>query len=236
MNDAAASKRAAALHAAQLVKPGSVVGLGTGSTSTLFVEALSERMKTEGFAITGVPTSSVTARRAAELGITVITEGETWPAIDLAVDGADEVDPESALIKGGGGALLREKLVAAAAHQFVVIVDAAKHVPFLGATFKLPVEIVSFGWSSTITRLNRLMLQPVLRQAGGAPFRTDQGNLIVDCTLDRSTSTDPAALHDRIKRVTGVVETGLFVGMVDLVITGHPDGHASERPVTRAAH
>lgn len=212
-------KEIAGRHAAEFVQHGMRVGLGTGSTVHHTVVRLGERVR-EGLRFTAVPTSKETRRLAAGLGIRL--EELRHPAqLDLAIDGADEVDPGLRLIKGGGGALLREKLVASAARRYVVVVDPDKLVARLGQR-PLPVEVVPFGWRATLERLRTLGAEPVLRQQDGRAFRTDNGNRILDCAF--GPIADPESLHARLKLLPGVVETGLFVGFADLVVVGDPAG------------
>ena len=217
-----ASKRAAALRAVAFVEQGMRVGLGTGSTSEEMVRALAVR----GVAVAAVvPTSSRIHGLARELGLPVAAEYPDFAPLDIAIDGADEVDPRGGLIKGGGGALLREKLVAASASRFVVMVDESKHVERLGSTRGVPVEIIPFGWSRVVRDLTSLGFTRVLqRLAAGQPFLSDQGNFVFDCEI--GPIADPQRLHSQVKALAGVVETGLFLGMTSLVVTGHEDGSA----------
>ncbi len=225
--DQDALKRQAAEAAVAEVSEGMVLGLGTGSTAALAVAALGRRVA-EGLRVVGIPTSERTAAQAASLGIP-LTDFAHHPRIDLTIDGADEVHTGTLdLIKGLGGALLREKIVAAASRRMTVVVDASKLVPRLGQV-RLPVEVVAFGWESTAARLQDLGAGPVVRRmADGSPFRTDGGNLILDCAVD---IPDPADLARCLKSVTGVVETGLFIGMATRIIAGTPSGpRILERP------
>lgn len=212
-------KQAAAERALELVQDGMLLGLGSGTTSRYFVEAVG-RMVAEGLKVRGVPTSRATAELAASLGIPIVTE--LVGQIDLAVDGADEVDPALNLIKGRGGALFREKLVAAAAKRFVVVVDESKLVKELGAGV-LPVEVLPFLWRSTAERLAALGLTLVVRGGEETPYVTDNGNLILDVTVADGIK-NPAAFAHELKQVTGVVEHGLFVGLTDTVIVAGPGG------------
>jgi ribose 5-phosphate isomerase A len=176
-------KRAAARAAADEVRTGTAIGLGTGSTVAFALERLAERRRDSGLDFVGVPTSEATAARARELGLPLTTLEEAG-RLDLTIDGADEVDPALQLVKGGGGALTREKIVAAASDRFLVIVDATKLVPHLGATFRLPIEVLEFAWPVTARHIEELGLPNVLRaNADGAPYRTDNGHFIVDATL-----------------------------------------------------
>ncbi len=219
MADQDALKRAAAEKALELVRDGMLLGLGSGSTVRYFTEGVG-RLVADGMKVRGVPTSRYTAELAAEFGIPIITElvGE----IDLAVDGADEVDPSLNLIKGKGGALFREKIVAAASKRLVVIVDESKMVKQLGEGV-LPVEVLPFLWRTTADRLLVLGASLVVRGGEEAPYVTDNGNLILDLTF-ASGIADPAKLATAIKATTGVVEHGLFVGMTDTCIVAGPDG------------
>ena len=214
-------KRAAALAAVDYVKTGMVVGLGTGSTAKHFVMALGEQVR-GGLSIRGVCTSKDTAELAAQYGIVLLDREPCW-TIDVAIDGADQVDASFHLIKGGGGALLKEKIVAASAKQFIVVVDHTKRVSVLGGAFPLPVEVIPFGWGSTARQIEALTRgRAVLRERDGAPFRTESGNLIVDVHLAKIDR--PEELEIALNRIPGVVETGLFVGRTDVLIVGTPNG------------
>ncbi len=215
-----AAKRAAAVAALEHVEPGMRLGLGTGSTAALFVAELGARVAA-GLDVRCVPTSEATRAQAAALGIQLTTL-EATPALDLTVDGADEIAPDLALIKGGGGALLQEKIVAAASARMVVIADAGKAVARLGA-FALPVEVVRFGWAGTARRVEAASgCRPRLRLRDGAPVVTDEGHHILD--LDCGEIDDPGALHATLKALTGVVETGLFIGLATEAILGDNQG------------
>jgi ribose 5-phosphate isomerase A len=214
-------KKAAALKAVDFVRDGMVVGLGTGSTAKHVVAALGERVRT-GMKLRGVPTSQETAMLARQSGITLIDSDNRW-AIDVAIDGADQVDPQFNLIKGGGGALLKEKIVAASARQFVVVVDETKRVKVLGGSFPLPIEIIPFGWGSTAREIATLTGSPVvLRERNGVPFKTEAGNMILDVHLARI--EQPADMEIALNQIPGVVETGLFVGRTDVLIVGTAAG------------
>ncbi len=198
-----------------------VLGLGTGSTAALMVDALGRRVRA-GLRIVGIPTSDRTARQAMSLGIPLVDFG-THPDIDLTIDGADEVHTGTLeLIKGLGGALLREKIVASASRRMTVIVDGSKLVAELGHTVRLPVELVRFGWQATAQRLRDEGADAKLRGGQDDPFHTDGGNLIMDCAF--ASIPDAAALQARLKAITGVVETGLFIGLATTIIAGTPDG------------
>ena len=229
MSDADDQKRAAGEAAAALVESGMVVGLGTGTTAAWFVKALGAR----GLDITCVATSQATADLALSLGMTVAELGETKP-IDLTVDGADEIGPGLALIKGAGAALLREKLVWEASRRCVVIADAAKQVKILGNNFSLPIEVVAFGHKITALRICDVLsefeiaMMPRLRVRDGAPVRTDGGNLIYDAACGRI--EEPAALAAALKSLTGVVEHGLFLDLADQALIGTADGVITLEP------
>lgn len=213
-------KQLAARRAADQVADGMVVGLGTGSTATWAVYALGERVR-QGLRITGVATSTSTEALARSLGITVVSLDDS-PPLDLAIDGADEVDPHLNLIKGLGGALLREKLVELTARQLTIVVDQGKLVPVLGSRSPVPVEIVPFGWRRTLARLEALGCRAVPRLVDGSPFVTDSGHYILDCRF--GPLGDPAALASQIKALPGVVEHGLFLGLATRLVIGQVDG------------
>ncbi len=223
-------KKAAALKASEFVRSGMVVGLGTGSTAKHLLVALGEQVKA-GMKLRGVPTSQETAVLAQQAGIPLIDAENRWD-IDVAIDGADQVDPNFNLIKGGGGALLKEKIVAASAKQFIVMVDHTKQVPVLGGAFPLPIEVIPFGWGSTAREIEALTKSRViLRERNGAPFRTEAGNLIVDVHIDRI--SQPGDLETALNLIPGVVETGLFVGRTNVLIVGTPQGvHTLHAPKT----
>jgi len=218
------AKRAAATAAATLVHSGMVVGLGTGTTAAFLLEALAVPIRDGRLRITGVPTSDRTAAEAARLGIPV-TDLKADTRLDLAIDGADEVEAGTLnLIKGLGGALLREKIVACAAQRFVVIADRSKCVQRLGDLAPLPVEVVRFGHEVTARRLADLGGTPVLRRdAAGAPYVTDSGNLLYDCR-GFAPIDDPIGLAERLATTVGVVESGLFIALAAEVYVGDVSG------------
>jgi len=222
MNDAEAGKRAAAAAAVALVQSGMVLGLGSGTTMRFALEALGQRVREQHLRIVGIPTSMQTAALALELGIT-LAEPET--PIDLALDGADEIERGTLrLIKGLGGALLREKIVVQNSRRFVVVADASKLVEHLGERAPLPVEVEPFGHIATARRLASLGGQPALRlDAAGEPFETDGGHLIYDCA-GFAPIRDPFTLERELYAVAGVIETGLFVQCVERAMVGAPDG------------
>jgi ribose 5-phosphate isomerase A len=212
-------KKAAAEKAVELVQDGMLLGLGSGSTARFFTEGVG-RLVAEGMKVRGVPTSRATAELAAENGIPIVTE--LVGAIDIAVDGADEVDQALNLIKGRGGALFREKLVAAASRRFIVVIDESKVVKQLGVGV-LPVEVLPFLWRTTADRLAALGASLKVRGGEEAPYVTDNGNLILDLTFDGGVK-DAARLADALKKKVGVVEHGLFIGMTDTCIVAGADG------------
>lgn len=218
LNEAEA-KRRVGKQAANLVEGGHVLGLGTGSTVAAFLEALGQRIDEEAISVEGVPTSEDTRRRCEELGIPTTTL-EEHPQLDLTIDGADEVAPGLDLIKGGGGALFREKVVATASDRFVAIVDASKESPALGETFALPIEVVEYALP--LVRRQLEAYSPSLRAKNEEPFRTDNGNVILD--LDTGPIEDPGALAQRLDRTVGVLEHGLFLGIADRCLVGTPKG------------
>jgi len=219
--DRDALKRAAAEAAVELVQDGMVVGLGTGSTAAFAVAALARRHR-QGLRFVGIPTSERTAAAARAVGIPLTTFAE-HRRIDLTIDGADEVERGTLnLIKGLGGALLREKIVAAASHRLVIVVDGSKLVDRLGTRTSLPVEVVAFGLEATRESLEVLGASTRARMSSGAPFVTDSGNFILDCDFGRI--NDPARLEDRIRRIIGVVESGLFVSRADPVFVADEAG------------
>lgn len=221
-----ALKRRAAERAIELIEPGMKLGLGTGSTAAYFIELLGMRAS-EGLDVVGVPTSETTRKQCEEVGIRLTTLDEE-PYLDLTVDGADELDDELRLIKGGGGALLREKIVASASERMVVLADDSKLVGTLGA-FPLPVEVVEFGLGAT-----RAIIEALAADAGcegtirvrqtpdGQPFRTDTNHLILDCDFGRI--PEPELLAEALQMIPGVVEHGLFLQLADVAIVASADG------------
>jgi ribose 5-phosphate isomerase A len=211
-------KIAAGEKAAEFIKDGMVIGLGSGSTVYWLLKRLGELVE-QGFNIKGIPSSKRTEGWAKDFNIP-LTDFSQIQSLDLAIDGADEIDPEFNLTKGGGGSLLREKLVNAAAKKLIIIADESKMVSQLGR-FPLPVEVVPFGWEVTAQRIAKLGATPVLRKRDGTVFISNNGNYILDC--DFQSIPNPKELHQQIKLLLGVVETGLFVGMTDTVIIGGED-------------
>ncbi|HVS10361.1 MAG TPA: ribose-5-phosphate isomerase RpiA [Planctomycetota bacterium] len=221
-------KEIAGRRAAEMVEDGMSLGLGTGSTVHFALLGLAERIAEEGLAVRGVPTSRDTESKARDLGIPLVGLEEV-EALDLTLDGADEVDPDFNLIKGGGGALLREKVVASVTRREVILVGPGKLVERLGTSFMLPVEVVPFARAVVRRALAHLGCQPVLRVVeGGASYRTDNGNEILDCRFPGGIA-DPAGLERALAMIPGVVESGLFIGLAHALVIGHPDGRAEVR-------
>ena len=225
------AKNAAAIAAVALVQDGMRLGLGTGSTAVFMVRRLAERVQAEGLQMRYAATSQATADLAESLGLKIEALDDIgW--LDMTLDGADEVDPDLNLIKGGGAALLREKIVACASDRMVVMADSGKVVETLGA-FLLPVEVIPFGWQTTRQLVLRVLADldladraVVRRMRDGAPVLTDEGNYILDLALEAI--PDPAALSVSLNALPGVVENGLFLGICDLAIIGKPDGSVVE--------
>ncbi|MBT5794683.1 MAG: ribose-5-phosphate isomerase RpiA [Deltaproteobacteria bacterium] len=211
-------KQRAAEAAVEYVKDGMIVGLGTGSTTEFAVKKLGEKVR-DGLAIRGIPTSDITKKQAEEEGIPLIDFSETM-YIDLTIDGADEIDADLNMIKGGGAALLREKIVASASREEIIIVSSEKFVVQLGS-FPLPVEVIPFGWQVIFNQLGTLGGSPDLRLKQGQPLRTDQGNYIIDCRF--SQIIDAVQLEQRLNMIPGVVENGLFTGLCSRMIMADGD-------------
>ena len=221
MADLERMKQLACQRAAQEVQDGMVLGLGTGTTVYYFLQELG-RMVREGVRITGVPTSVQTAQLATQLAIPLTTLDD-YPHLDLAVDGADEVDDHLNLIKGAGGALLREKIIAASAARFLVVVDESKMVHQLGARYPVPVEVVPFGHIPATHALEGLGARVTLRRgADGQTWISDNGNYILDCRF--GPIADPLALQQQLLAIPAVIDSGLFIGMTDTVLVGHAEG------------
>lgn len=225
--DTDAAKKAAGKAAAALVQPGMVVGLGTGSTAACFIDALIERIQKEKLHFTAVATSERSAQRASAGGI-ALRDINQITHIDLTADGADEVDPEMRMIKGGGGAHLREKIVASMSDQCIIMIDPSKEVKQLGGSL-LPVEILPFAYRATIEHLESSGFKGQLRhQSNGSIFVTDNGNYIFDIKLEKNI-TDFEAVDLLLHHIPGVLATGFFFGLATSVIVGYPDGHTETR-------
>jgi ribose 5-phosphate isomerase A len=212
------AKQAAGTAAAELVEDGMRLGLGTGSTVAYFLAAVAER----GLDVAGIPTSEATAARCRELGIELLDPGEV-DRLDLCVDGADELDHELSLTKGGGGALLREKVVASLADGMVVIATPDKLVERLGASFPIPVEVVPFAVGPARRQLEALGFTVAPRSAGGRFTLTDNGNAILDCRMTGGID-DPAVMEVELAMIPGVAENGLFIDLADVALLGRADG------------
>ena len=210
-------KEAAARASLRFVRDGQIVGLGTGSTAAYFIQLLGDAVK-NGLRVRGIPSSVRSREQAASLGIPLTTLDECQE-IDVTVDGADEVDPELRLIKGGGGALLREKIVASATKQLVIVADATKRVPMLGR-FPLPVEVIKFAQAVVVKKIEALGAKvSVRREAEGRPYLTDENNHILDCRFEQIWDAD--RLARQLSDMPGVVEHGLFIGMASVVLVAN---------------
>jgi ribose 5-phosphate isomerase A len=220
-------KEVAGRRAAELVEDGMTVGLGTGSTVQFTLVALGERIAAENLAVRGVPTSIDTEKKARELGVPLVSLDEV-EHIDLTIDGADEIDGDFNMVKGGGGALLREKVVAAISKREAIVVGGDKIVKRLGTTFPLPVEAVPFAVGPVKRALVRLGCAPRLRERGGKPYVTDNGNHILDCTFKQGIADAPA-LERAIAMIPGAVASGLFIGLAHLLVIGSDDGSCDMR-------
>lgn len=217
------AKRIAAERAVDYIEDNMVVGLGTGSTAYWAIKKLGLKVQ-EGLNIQAIATSKDSEELAKELGIN-LTSFSGVDEIDITIDGADEVDLEYNLIKGGGGALLREKIVAASSKQFIVVVDESKMVRHLGE-FPLPVEIVRFGYEKTIKNLSNLGCKPHLRELNNKVYLTDNGNYIIDCHFRKI--EDSKNLNTKINLIPGVIDNGLFVNMASRIIVGYQNGTIEE--------
>jgi len=220
-------KEVAGRKAAELVRDGMRLGLGTGSTVHFTIVRLAERIRDEKLSVRCVPTSVDTETKARGLGIPLATLDEV-EAIDLTIDGADEIDGRFDMVKGGGGALLREKVVASISREEAIVVGASKVVARLGATFPLPVEVVPFARSTVARALARLGCEPALRSSSGRTYVTDNGNWILDCRFAGGIADVPST-EKRIAAIPGVVESGLFVGLAHVLFVGKPDGTCEVR-------
>lgn len=213
-------KRLAAEKACDYIEDGMILGLGTGSTVDYALRKIG-KMVNEGIKIKGIPTSFRTKKIAIEEKIP-LTSLEDNPEIDITIDGADEVDSELRLIKGGGGALTREKMIAYYSKKVIIIIDETKVVKMLGIDFSLPVEVVKFGWTLTKNKLKEFNCNVELRKIMNNPYITDNSNYIIDCEFDRI--KDPEQLEIDINNIPGVVENGLFIGLADEIIVGSKQG------------
>jgi ribose 5-phosphate isomerase A len=220
-NPALEGKKTAAAKAIGYIKDGMTLGLGTGSTAYWAIQGIGQMVR-EGLSVRAIATSLQSEALALEWKIPIVPLAEL-DHIDITIDGADEVDDHLNLIKGGGGALLREKIVAAATRFYIIIVDETKLVGSLGK-FPLPVEVVPFGWEWTLRKLEAQHCVPRLRMSDGKPYLTDNSHYIVDCSF--GTIAEPERLHEQISAITGVMETGFFIGMAQVVIAGSADGSA----------
>ena len=214
MDVADAQRKAAGERAAALVEEGMAIGYGTGRGATAALEALARR----GIRVRGVPTSQRTIELCRKLGL-ALTTLEDDPRLDLVIDGADEVDPELQMLKGGGGAHVREKIVAMAARRRVIVIEEAKLVPALGATRGVPIEVVAFGWKSTLARIEELLPGAAARHQSAL---SDNGGVIIDAPLPRN--SDLRALARALKQICGVVDHGLFIDLAPTVIAGGASG------------
>ena len=208
-------KRLVGIKAAEYIESGMHVGIGSGTTVYWLIQALGKRIAREGLSFRGVATSRETVRLAKASGINTVSLNDV-DHLDLAIDGADEVDPQGRLIKGGGGALVRERLVARAADRFIVIVDPSKFVEVLGR-FPLPIEVIPFGWKTTAERIRGLGINPVLRKRNQRTFVSDNGNYILD--VEFGTIPDPEALYRSLKLIAGVVDCGIFAEFQPTVLS-----------------
>lgn len=217
------AKRSAALEAVKHVKDGFVVGLGSGSTAAFAIQEIGQLIKQKVIHIMGVPSSSQSYQLAVAFGVPLTTLDE-HPVLDLTIDGADEVDNNLDMIKGGGGALTREKIVASAAKRVIIVADDTKLVDKLGSTFRVPVEVLPFGLATATAKIRELGGNPVLRKGKGkvGPIVTDNCNYIVD--VDFGAIADAKVLDEKLKLIPGVIESGIFIGLADVVYLGKSNG------------
>jgi ribose 5-phosphate isomerase A len=213
------TKKLAAEKAVEFVRPGMTVGLGTGSTAYWAIQLIGGMVK-DGLEIRAVATSTASENMARELGIGVVSFAEI-DEVDVTIDGADEVDRNLNLIKGGGGALVREKVVGAATKLYIIIADESKFVDTLGR-FPLPVEVILFGWEMTVKKLKKLGCSPRVRSSDNKAIITDNGNYVVDCFFEEI--KEPAVLNQQINSIPGVLDNGLFLNMANIVVLGKNDG------------
>jgi ribose 5-phosphate isomerase A len=213
-------KQLAAEKAVSFLENGMTIGLGTGSTAYWAIEKIGEKVKKENWKIRAIATSIRSEEQARSLGIPIF-DFSTIRSIDITIDGADEVDAQLQLIKGGGGALLREKIVASNSNHMIVVADESKWVKTLGR-FPLPVEVVHFGWQRTFEKLQLLGCEANRRMQENGPYLTDNGNYIVDCSFKEI--KDPPALHEAVNAITGVVDNGLFIRIASKLVLGFNNG------------
>jgi len=214
------AKKLTGEKAAEYIEDGMIIGLGTGSTAYYAIKKVGELVR-NGLKIKAVPTSKETAELAAAEGIELIELADV-ESLDLTIDGADEVDPDFNLIKGGGGALLGEKIVASATDKLIIVVDESKLVENLGA-FPLPIEITPFSWQYTQRMIEKFSCSSKLRKKDGEVFITDNGNYILDCDFGKI--EDPLKISVELNKLPGVVENGIFAEMAEIVVVGYNDGH-----------
>jgi ribose 5-phosphate isomerase A len=214
------AKQLAAEKAVSFLEDGMTIGLGTGSTAYWAIKKIGEKVNKEGWKVRAIATSIRSEEQARSLGIPIF-DFSSVKSIDVTIDGADEVDSQLQLIKGGGGALLREKIVATNSKQMIVVADESKWVKTLGK-FPLPVEVIHFGWERTFEKLQLLGCEAKRRMNGTEPFLTDNGNIIVDCAFEEI--KDPPALHESVNAITGVVDNGLFVQIASILVLGFNNG------------
>ncbi|ADO77404.1 ribose-5-phosphate isomerase RpiA [Halanaerobium praevalens] len=215
------AKKLTGEKATDYIKDGMIIGLGTGSTAYYAIKKVGEMVR-NGLKIKAVPTSKETADLALSEGIELIDLAEA-KSLDLTIDGADEVDPDFNLIKGGGGALLREKIVASATDKLIIVVDESKLVDNLGSTFKLPIEVTPFSWKYTQQMIEKFSCDSEIRKEAGEIYKTDNGNYILDCDFGKI--EDPIKITTELNKLPGVVENGIFAEMAEIVIVGYNDGH-----------
>ena len=217
------AKKRVALEAVKHVDDGFVVGLGSGSTTAYVIQELGRLIQQDGLRVIGVPSSSQAFLLAVTSGVPLTTLDE-YPVLDLAIDGADEVDKQLDMIKGGGGALTREKIVASAAKKVVIVADETKLVEKLGTKFRVPLEVLPFALATVSAGIKKLGGKPFLRKSKGkvGAVVTDNGNYIID--VDFGAIDNAEALNQQLKLVPGVIETGLFIGLADIIYLGKADG------------
>jgi ribose 5-phosphate isomerase A len=217
------AKRRAALEAVKHVKDGFVVGLGSGSTAAFAIQEIGQLIKQKGIRVMGIPSSSQSYQLAVAYDVPLTTLDE-HPILDLTIDGADEIDNNLDMTKGGGGALTREKIVASASRKVIIVADETKLVDKLGSTFRVPVEVLPFGLATAIAKMKELGGNPFLREGKGkvGPIVTDNCNYIVD--VDFGAIEDAKLLDEKLKLIPGVIESGLFIGLADVVYLGKPNG------------